>query len=71
MKKTNTCMKCGSNEIIKPRYSATGHNNAFQVIPLSTFKVAIIEKYICADCGYVENYIDDPKALSELKNKYK
>ena len=71
MKQTNTCPKCGSHEIIKPRFTATGHKNAFQVVPLSTFKAVLIEKYICAKCGYVENYVDDTKGLKDLQEKYK
>ena len=70
MKQTNTCPKCGSHEIVKPRISATGHKHAFQVIPLGTFKAAFVERYVCCDCGYVENYVDDPKALKALREKY-
>jgi len=27
-------------------------------------------RYICTDCGYIENYIDDPKGLAKIKDKY-
>ncbi|MBK9582583.1 MAG: hypothetical protein IPO48_11950, partial [Saprospiraceae bacterium] len=29
-----------------------------------------LTKYICTDCGYSENYVDDVKDLKKIKDKY-
>jgi len=29
-----------------------------------------LTKYICTDCGYSENYVDDVKDLQKIKDKY-
>ena len=71
MKKTNKCVKCGSNEIIKTKYTNIGYAAGFQALNLALFKNCIIEWYICTDCGYIENYIDDPKVAKQVKNKDK
>ena len=29
-----------------------------------------VTRYLCSNCGYVEEWIDDPSDIQRLKNKY-
>lgn len=72
MKRTAKCPKCGSGDIIsdaKPISSAD-----YAALMLATYRKpdAVIFKgretsrvsaWICADCGYLELYADDPKGI--------
>ena len=61
--KKGTCPKCNSQEVYKAP---------------SNLKISIGEKpvtwcfaYICANCGYNEEYIENPKDLSKIRKKCK
>lgn len=60
MKTSHQCPKCNSFDVIKVEgYSI----NAYQKIPLTKWstKNAILDRYICVDCGYTEEYVQlDP-----------
>lgn len=32
-------------------------------------KVELIH-YVCGECGYTESYIEDPKGLDKIRNKF-
>jgi predicted nucleic-acid-binding Zn-ribbon protein len=56
MKVSRQCPKCHSRKVIE----VVGHNyNQNQTIPLHKWnmKHAILDRYICADCGYTEEYV--------------
>lgn len=65
MKASLRCPKCQSNYVIV----VVGHNmNQHQKIPLHkwNYRNAILDRYICADCGYTEEYVQ----LNERFNKW-
>ncbi len=76
MKRTNTCPKCGSGDVIAgnwiggqgaggPTYVATYRNpTAFIFKGRSDSKVS---PYVCAECGYIELYADSPEKLDTSK----
>ncbi|MCB0669409.1 MAG: hypothetical protein KDC80_26475 [Saprospiraceae bacterium] len=56
MKYTFTCPKCNSGRVIE----VVGSNmNQYQKIPLNKWSVknAVLDRYICADCGYTEEFV--------------
>ena len=65
MRFTHLCPKCNSSEVIKVRGSSI---NTHQKIPLNqwSLKSAVLDRYICATCGYTEEYVQ----LSEVFNKW-
>lgn len=73
MKNTHTCPKCGSKDIVRipdhPGRYASGNN-----IYTSTFtlmdKIPVI-RYVCCDCGYVENWVETQSELDEIRKKFK
>ena len=72
MKCTNKCPKCGSNDVIAGAKAIDYSRNA--ALSVATFRKpdAVVFKgqmstslsaWVCAECGYLELYADDPKKL--------
>ncbi len=68
MKYSNICPKCRNGKIAIIEGGAF-KGNLYNTISsgLNTF---YLTRYICTDCGFTENYIDDSKDLEKLKEKY-
>lgn len=71
MKKTGVCPKCGGREILY----APGEAGAYGVgnnIPTGStiFSRVPVDRYICASCGYTEEWVDG-EGLERLKKKLK
>lgn len=72
LKNTRQCPKCGSTDIVRipdnPNRHASGNN-----IYTSTYtlfgKIPVI-RYVCCECGYVENWVETTQELSEIKNTF-
>ena len=50
------CPKCASTNVVE----VIGHNmNTMQKIPLQKWnlKFAVLDRYICTQCGYTEEYV--------------
>lgn len=66
MKNTGKCAKCNSEAVVRVDNSM-GQQTA--PIRISAFNVAATARYICCDCGYIEEWITDVKDLKKLKKK--
>ena len=72
MKQAHCCPKCASHHILRipdrPGRYASGNN-----IYTSNFtlvgKIPVI-RYVCADCGYTENWVDNPTDLAALRRSF-
>lgn len=65
MKHSHTCPKCNGQKIIRAR----GEGQAYGIgdnVRAGLTKQAIVTKYICADCGYIEEWLDTEE-LEKLK----
>lgn len=60
MRNTGLCPKCGSRQVIRipdrPNRHASG-NNIYTTRATLLGKVPVI-RYVCRDCGYVENWVE-------------
>ena len=68
MKNTLTCPKCGCKRIIRVpdgahRYLA----NSICMTKALTVERVPVARYVCAGCGYVENYVESRAGLSRLE----
>lgn len=68
MKNTETCPKCNSTNCIEIENTFSKQSNA---IKITTFTCALTTRYICCDCGYIEEWIYNLEDLQKIKNKYK
>ena len=72
MKQTLCCPKCGSRKIVRvpdhPGRHASGNN-----IDTTTWtllgKIPVI-RYVCCNCGYVENWVENRHELDEIKKTF-
>lgn len=55
MKISGQCPKCGCKEIIC--FSPHRKKIFSSSIVINSFKMARLEKYICKNCGFVEEYV--------------
>lgn len=69
IKNTGTCPKCGGRTIVRvpdnPRRHASG-NNIYTTQATLLGKIPVI-RYVCCDCGYVENWVEGKEKLRRLQ----
>ena len=68
MKNTGKCPKCGSANIIRVpdntrRY---GSGNNIYTSKVTLFGKIPVIRYVCYDCGYVENWVGNHEERSQL-----
>jgi predicted RNA-binding Zn-ribbon protein involved in translation (DUF1610 family) len=69
MKITHTCPKCQSSEIVK----IPNGNDAVNTIQLSGGwipKVVNVTRYMCASCGFVEEWVEAPEDIQSIKDTF-
>lgn len=68
MKNGSRCPKCGSRRIVRipdnPGRHASG-NNIYTTRATLLGKIPVI-RYVCCDCGYVENWVETRRDLEKL-----
>lgn len=72
MKNTGCCPKCHSRNIVRvpdnPNRHASG-NNIYTTTMTLFGKIPVI-RYVCCDCGYVENWVEKRHELDEIKKSF-
>ena len=70
MKNTHICPKCNSTNIVRieGKAGAYGVGNNIQV-GITNFSAVLVNRYLCYNCGYSEEWIDK-EDLPKLKKKY-
>ena len=71
MKNTNTCPKCGKHDIVRfDGYTGSygSGNNIMTGSPV--FSAVNVNRYICLDCGFTEEWIDTCD-LDKIENSKK
>ena len=71
MKNSKTCPKCGCYEIVRVEGSAGPYGSGNNIMIGATIFSAInVNRYVCLNCGYSEEWIDK-EDLDKLKNSKK
>lgn len=72
MRNTGCCPKCHSKNIVRvpdnPGRHASG-NNIYTSTMTLIGKIPVI-RYVCCDCGYVENWVENRHELTKIKNTF-
>lgn len=72
MRNNGKCPKCGSVNVVRvpdnPCRHASG-NNIYTTTATLIGKIAVI-RYVCCDCGYVENWVEREKELKKIKQSF-
>lgn len=67
MKNTNKCPKCGSDDIIRVNGSSRGYGAGNNImIGMTIFSAVKVNRYICCNCGFCEEWIDK-EDISKIK----
>ena len=66
MKKSGKCSKCGSDKVI---HVENGSLSSRQFGEAGIFFAVGITKFVCTECGYLEEWIDPPIQLKQLAQK--
>lgn len=67
MKTYGICPKCSSKKIaVIPSEPGT-----YNAIKIDMFDFAKLTRYVCAECGYIEQFVSDVKSLQKLQQKTK
>lgn len=69
--KSGTCPNCGSSDV----YAGTnitfkGGRYGSNTVPISAWYGAMLDNYVCVNCGYLESYISDRARLDKIKEKW-
>lgn len=71
MKNTNTCPKCGSRSIVRVPDNAHRYlANSICITKLVTVERVPVARYVCCDCGYVENWVEAHRELDAIKQVF-
>ena len=63
------CIKCGQATVYSGRDVPVKHSTG-NTVPINFQHRAALDNYVCTTCGYVERYISDPKALSQIESEW-
>ena len=66
MKNTHICPKCNSSHIYIVKGKTLNQYSRFQI---SAFQTVAYDRYICIECGFMEEWITNPKHLNMLDRK--
>jgi ribosomal protein S27AE len=66
--KKNKCAKCSSPDLLSIP-SVPGEDPRI-VIGERGMRMVAVKKYVCGHCGYIEEWVDDPRDLAELRREY-
>ena len=72
MKNTKRCPKCSSQNIVRVPDNQNRHasrNNIYTSIFTLMKKIPVI-RYVCCDCGYVENWVEAQRERDEIKRTF-
>jgi len=68
MKRKNHCAKCASPDLLLIP-SVPGEDPHIVVGQCGMRSVAVT-KYVCGKCGYIEEWVEDARDLTELRKEY-
>lgn len=72
MKQTGRCPKCNSTNIIRIPDHESRHasgNNIYTTTFTLLGKIPVI-RYVCVNCGYVENWVETKEELDIIKDTF-
>ena len=72
MKNTKKCEKCNSNDILRIEGEVGVHGVGNNISTgFTIFNAVLVTRYLCCECGYSEEWIDDEEDIKKLRRIYK
>jgi predicted nucleic-acid-binding Zn-ribbon protein len=72
MRNSKKCPKCQSSDIVRipGKRADGGAGNLISVSQWNIFSTVKPVRYLCAGCGYMEEWLDDPEDIARVKAAY-
>ena len=72
MKQSKICPKCNSHEIVRiPGLGSAYGDGSNTPLEIGILPRAVkVTRYLCGDCGYSEEWIDNQEDIESLKAKF-
>ena len=69
---SGTCPKCQSSNVFRKENGIKigTHHRGVHVYTRTATSPSPIVSYVCTDCGYFENYIDDQAKLADIASRW-
>lgn len=71
MKKSKTCPKCQSTDIVRIPGSVLAYGAGNNIIVGKTiFSAVTVTRYLCMTCGYIEEWVDTKEDRERVRKRY-
>ncbi len=67
MKNQRRCTKCGSCNVVRVKGNRQGYGVGDNIMA-GVFDQILVTKYVCCECGYIEEWLDDLSKTEKIKN---
>jgi len=69
MRNSKACPKCKSTDTIRIPGTIGAYSGGDNIIT-GTFSGSLVTRYLCASCGFSEEWIDSVDDIARIKKKY-
>jgi hypothetical protein len=69
MKNVGSCPKCNSKAILRVSGNRQGYGSGNN-LQLGLFSQILVAKYVCCDCGFIEDWVDNPYDMVKIRDQY-
>ena len=70
MRNSKTCPKCRSADIVRIPGLIASHGGNSIIVGMTVFNAVKVTRYLCASCGFSEEWIDSAEDIAKIKKKY-
>jgi transposase-like protein len=71
VKNSKKCPKCKSSDIVRVPGDIRGYGAGNNItVGWTIFNAVKVTRYLCATCGFSEEWIDSPTDIAKVKAKY-
>lgn len=71
MKNTRCCPKCHSKNIVRVPDDAHRYlSNSICITRFVTVERVLVARYVCCDCGYVEEWVENGNEHNKIKKAF-
>jgi transposase-like protein len=71
VKYTMACPKCQASEVVRVPGGARGYGAGnYLQIGATIFGTVPVSRYVCLNCGFVEEWVDSAAELAKVRKKY-
>ena len=71
MKNSRCCPKCRSRNIVRVPNDAHRYlSNSIYITKLVTVERVAVVRYVCCDCGYIEDWVENSNELNKIKKEF-